>query len=130
MPEYVVARIREALLARNSKLRGARILVVGVAYKKDVRDLRQSPSIDIIKNLGRQGAQPTYFDPLVLSLKIEGRTLKSAALNKDTLAKFDCVVIATDHSAVDYKYLLDNAKLIFDTRNVYGGRGGDKVVAL
>ena len=130
MPEYVVTRIREALLARDLKIKGAKILVVGVAYKKDVKDLRQSPSIDMLKVLEKSGARVAYFDPLIPYLKVNHIDLKSIVLKGSALIKFDCVVIATDHSTIDYGYLLRNAKLIFDTRNVYGREGGNKVVAL
>ena len=130
MPEYVVTRIREAFLTRNLKIKGANILVIGVAYKKDVKDLRQSPSIDILKCLEKIGVKAAYFDPLIPQLEVGEINLKSIVLKRSSLIKFDCVVIATDHSAINYGFLLRNAKLIFDTRNVYGGRGGEKVVAL
>ncbi|MDD2679240.1 MAG: nucleotide sugar dehydrogenase [Candidatus Omnitrophica bacterium] len=130
MPEYVVMRVEEALRLRNLKIRGAKVLVVGAAYKKDVKDLRQSPGIDILRCLEKKGARAAYFDPLIPYLKVNAINLKSIVLKRSALIKFDCVVIATDHSAIDYRYLLNNAKLIFDARNVYKGRGGDKVVAL
>ncbi|MFA7271761.1 MAG: nucleotide sugar dehydrogenase [Candidatus Omnitrophota bacterium] len=130
MPEYVVARMREAFLMKNLKIKGARILVVGATYKKDVKDLRQSPSIEILKCLEANGAEAAYFDPLIPYLKVNRIKLKSIVLKGISLRKFDCVIIATDHSEIDYGYLLHNARLIFDTRNVYRGRGGDKVMVL
>ncbi len=130
MPEYVALRIEEALRERSLKIKGSRILVVGVTYKKNIKDLRQSPSVDIINALDRKGAYVSYADPLIPYLKIGRIDLKSIALVKAKLVKFDCVVIATDHSGVDYEYLLKNSKLIFDTRNVYKVRFDHKVVRL
>jgi UDP-N-acetyl-D-glucosamine dehydrogenase len=130
MPEYVVARVKEAFLMRNLKLKGARVLVVGAAYKKDVKDLRQSPSMEVLKCLEANGAEVAYFDPLIPYLKVNRIKLKSIALRGSSLRRFDCIIIATDHSEIDYGYLLHNARLILDTRNVYKGRGGDKVLVL
>ncbi|MDO8662555.1 MAG: nucleotide sugar dehydrogenase [Candidatus Omnitrophota bacterium] len=130
MPEYVSVRIQEALQERGLKINGARVLVVGVTYKKDVRDLRKSPGIDIIKNLKLKGARTSYFDPFIPYLKINDLHLQSVAFNKDILSKFDCVVIAADHSKINYRYILNYAKLIFDTRNAYKVINNSKVVRL
>jgi UDP-N-acetyl-D-glucosamine dehydrogenase len=130
MPAYVVVRVKEALGSRKVKLKGSRVLVAGAAYKKDVKDLRQSPSIDILNCLEKEGAKVAYFDPLIPYLKVNRINLKSIVLRSGSLRKFDCVIVATDHSAIDYRYLLQNANLIFDTRNVYKGKGGSKVVVL
>ncbi|MDP2043854.1 MAG: nucleotide sugar dehydrogenase [Candidatus Omnitrophota bacterium] len=117
MPEYVVKRIKELFTLKGIKLSGARILVIGVTYKKDVRDLRKSPSIDIIDTLRKIGARVDYFDPVIPYLRFGKLDLKRAALNQ--VSRYDCVVIATDHSNIDYAFILKNAKLIFDTRNVF-----------
>lgn len=130
MPAYVGARIQEALKERGLKFKGAKILVVGVTYKKDIKDLRKSPSLDIIKNLELKGAKVAYFDPLIPYLKIHGLDLKSISLSKGSLKKFSCVVIGTDHSTINYRYLLRQARLIFDTRNAYQGLEDKKVVRL
>ncbi|MDO9572806.1 MAG: nucleotide sugar dehydrogenase [Candidatus Omnitrophota bacterium] len=130
MPEYVATRIQEALFKKNGKNKTAKILVVGVTYKKDIKDLRQSPSIDLIKNLQTKGHLVSYYDPLIHYLKIKDINLKSVKITKNNLIRFDCVVIATDHSKIDYKFLLNNAQLIFDTRNVYQGVSKEKVVRL
>ncbi|MDD5097363.1 MAG: nucleotide sugar dehydrogenase [Candidatus Omnitrophica bacterium] len=130
MPEYVAMRIQEALFKKNKKSKTAKILVVGVTYKKNIKDLRQSPSIDLIKSLEAKGHLVSYYDPLIPYLKIKGINLKSVELTKNNLVKFDCVVIATDHSTINYKFLLDNAQLIFDTRNVYRGAAKEKVARL
>ena len=119
MPEYIVKRIKEALLRMGNKLKGAKILVIGVTYKKDIKDLRKSPSIDVIKSLKRQGAKISYADPLIPFLKLEGLDLESVSLSAKKIKGFDCCLIATDHSNIDYGFILKNAKLIFDTRNVF-----------
>ncbi len=130
MPEYVVKRIKDALKEVKNKLKGAKILVVGVTYKKDVKDLRKSPGIDVIICLKKQGAQVSYFDPLIPFLKVKGLDLESVKLNDKKINEFDCVLIAADHTGVDYPALLNNAKLIFDSRNVYKGRNKEKVERL
>lgn len=127
MPEYVVKRIKDALAEDKHKLKGAKILVIGVTYKRDVKDLRKSPGIDVINCLKKQGARVSYFDPLIPFLKIKGLDLKSVKLNNKKINEFDCVLIAADHTGVDYPALLNNAKLIFDSRNVYKGRNKEKV---
>jgi len=130
MPEYVATRIQEALFKKNKKSKTAKILVVGVTYKKDIKDLRQSPSIDLIKSLETKGYTVSYYDPLIPYLLIKGINLKSVNITKNNLAKFDCVVVATDHSSINYKFLLDNTQLIFDTRNVYQDSSKEKVTRL
>jgi len=130
MPEYVVKRIKDSLREVKRKLKGAKILVIGVTYKKDIKDLRKSPSIDIINRLKKQGAQVSYFDPLIPFLKVQGLDLKSIKLSNKKIKEFDCVLIAADHTGIDYPALLNNAKLIFDSRNVYGGKNKEKVERL
>ncbi len=130
MPEYIVKRVEEALLKRNKKIKNSKILVMGVTYKKDVKDLRKSPSIDVINSLRRHGAKVSYSDPLIPFLKLKEIDLKSVELNNMRISEFDCVLIATDHSGVDYSLLLKNAKLIFDSRNVFRGRHKEKVERL
>ncbi|MCK9571678.1 MAG: nucleotide sugar dehydrogenase [Candidatus Omnitrophica bacterium] len=130
MPEYVVRRLKEALAGSGKKLSGAKVLVVGVTYKKDVKDLRKSPGIDVINSLKKHGALVSYTDPLIPFLKIKDINLKSVALRENNIRKFDCLLIAADHSAVNYVYLLKHAKLIFDSRNVYKGKNQGKVIRL
>jgi UDP-N-acetyl-D-glucosamine dehydrogenase len=130
MPEYIVKRIKVALDRLGKKLDGAKVLVIGVTYKKDIKDLRKSPSIDVINSLKRQGAKISYSDPLIPFLKLEGLDLKSIALSAKKIKEFDCCLIATDHSQVDYAVLLKNAKLIFDSRNVFKGKYAEKVERL
>jgi UDP-N-acetyl-D-glucosamine dehydrogenase len=130
MPEYIVRRISDALLKTGKKLKGAKILVVGVTYKKNIKDLRKSPSIDVVNSLKRQGAEVSYSDPLIPYLKFEGLNLESLKLEPAIIRRFDCCVIATDHRQVNYQILLNNAKFIFDARNVFKGRHTEKVERL
>lgn len=131
MPEYIVGRLASILARKNIKLKNAKVLIVGVTYKKDTRDLRKSPSLDVIEVLQKKGARVCYFDPLIPYLKIDSAiNLKRTELSAHALKSFDCVIIATDHSKVNYDFILKNAKLIFDTRNVYQSLKNRKVIKL
>ena len=102
---------------------------MGVAYKRDIDDVRESPALDIILLLQKRGAKVTYSDPYVPQLRLDGISLKSEPLTA-TAAKADCVVIVTDHTDFDYKALLDSAKLIVDTRNAMKKFESEKIVRL
>ena len=119
MPEYVVDRIAGLLKKIGKNLNRTSILVIGVTYKKDIKDLRKSPALDVIEILQKRKSNVSYYDPLIPYLKINQINLRSTDLKRKNINKFDCVVIATDHSRVDYKFVLESSKLIFDTRNVY-----------
>jgi UDP-N-acetyl-D-glucosamine dehydrogenase len=95
-----------------------------------VKDLRKSPSIRFIEVLQQEKVRVDFFDPIVPYLKINGIKLTGVALKAETLSRYDCVVVAVDHSKVDYRLVLANAKLVFDLRNVYRGVISDKVVKL
>ncbi|MEW6218451.1 MAG: nucleotide sugar dehydrogenase [Thermodesulfobacteriota bacterium] len=127
MPYYVVQRAMEALNDRGRALNGARVLLLGVAYKKDVDDPRESPSFKLIELLLAKGAQVAYNDPHIPKLW-PGRHYafdwESVPLTAEALAGFDCVLLATDHSAYDYDFILQHASLIIDTRNAFAGRPG------
>jgi UDP-N-acetyl-D-glucosamine dehydrogenase len=116
MPEYVTKRVEETL---EKDLKDSKILILGVTYKKDVRDLRESPALDIIEKLQKKKAKVAYSDPLIPYLKIKDINLKSKPLTVKNLKEHDCVVIITDHSQVDYQKIQKHAQLIFDTRGVY-----------
>jgi len=122
MPYYIVSKTVEALNERGKSLRGARILVLGIAYKKDIDDQRESPSLKIISLLSKQGARVSYNDPYVPQSsghrEYPGLKLKSVALSPKRLKEADAVIIATDHSVYDYKKIVRDASLIIDTRNV------------
>ncbi len=120
MPEYVVGRAAEELNAREKSLRGSRVLILGMAYKKDVDDIRESPSLKLLELFRKNGAEVAYHDPFIPALKKMRRydyALCSTPLSPQTLAGFDLVVIATDHSGVDYRAVGEHARLILDTRN-------------
>jgi UDP-N-acetyl-D-glucosamine dehydrogenase len=117
MPEYWVARVVDRLNEQGRAARGSKVLVVGVAYKKDVDDVRESPALDVIRLLQRRGAAVSYHDPYVRKLKDEAIDLASIPLTSETLAAADCVVIVTDHSEVDYALIERCARLVVDTRN-------------
>jgi UDP-N-acetyl-D-glucosamine dehydrogenase len=130
MPEYIVKRIKGSLSGMGKDLKRAKILVVGVTYKKNIKDLRKSPSIDVINSLKKQGAKVAYSDPLIPFLKLGGLNLTSVVLSAKNIKAFDCCLIATDHDLVDYAVLLKNAKFIFDSRNVFKGKYTEKVERL
>ncbi len=121
MPHYVVSKVIEGLNGHCKSLKRSTVLVVGVAYKKDVKDLRESPALEIIDLLIRKGALVSYYDPHLPYLKIGGINLKNLPFNKNSFKDSDCVVIVTDHSNVDYKFIAKNSKLIIDTRNILKG---------
>ncbi len=118
MPVFWVRKIGERLNEAGKPLKGSRILVVGVAYKKDIEDLRESPALDIIRLLAAQRADVQYHDPYVKELKEDDQTLRSVPLSADTVRSADCVVIVTDHSGLDYRLIRREARAVVDTRNV------------
>lgn len=120
MPQYVVERIAEALNNVEKSVKGSRILVLGVAYKRDVSDTRESPALDIIGLLQQRGALMAYADPYVPVLELPGGPLESYNLARG-VGDFDLVVIVTDHRAFDYARICREARLIFDTRNATAG---------
>ena len=121
MPHYTIRKVVEALNEYGKPLKCSKILVVGVAYKKDVKDLRESPALEIIDILIKKGALVSYHDPHLPYLKIGGINLKGMKFNKKVFRDSDCVVIVTDHTDVDYKFIAENSKLIVDTRNILKG---------
>ena len=130
MPVYAVNRIKDILESQKKHLKSSRILVVGVTYKKDVKDLRKSPPLRLIELLEQRGVKVAYADPLIPYLKIGSIDLNAVTLNEKNISGFDIVVIATDHSDVNYRLILKSAKMIFDTRNVFGGLKNKKIIKL
>lgn len=123
MPEHIVDRLENILSLKKKNLSKSTILIMGIAYKKDVMDLRESPALEIINILEKRGVKVSYYDTYFPYLKIDGIDIKPIKLNKKNLGDFDCAVITTDHSNVDYRYLAENSKLIFDTRDIFGKLG-------
>lgn len=127
MPYQVLAKIFEVLNLSGKSLREGKILILGVAYKKDIGDVRESPALRVIELLSQRGAAVGYHDPYVDEVEIGRRTYRSGELTADVLRDQDCVVIITDHSDVDYGLISKQAPLILDTRNVmrkYRGQPG------
>ncbi|HXV90124.1 MAG TPA: nucleotide sugar dehydrogenase [Gemmatimonadales bacterium] len=118
MPEFWVGKVVDRLNDRGKAVRGSRVLVLGVAYKKDIDDIRESPAIDVIRLLDRRGAVVTFHDPHVPVLREDGMELKSVPLNPETLAQSDCVIIVTDHAGVDYDMVARHAPIVVDSRHV------------
>jgi UDP-N-acetyl-D-glucosamine dehydrogenase len=117
MPLFWVRKVAEALNLQGKAVRGAAVLVLGVAYKRDIDDIRESPALDIIRLLEGQGARVAYSDPHVPCFSENGREYRSVPLDSQSVAAADCVMIVTDHTAVDYRMIRRNAKLVVDTRN-------------
>jgi UDP-N-acetyl-D-glucosamine dehydrogenase len=117
MPEYVVERVSEALNTTRKPINGSRVHILGVAYKRDVNDMRESPALDIIELLAKRGATISYTDPWVLGLRTDGHVLASVDLETVTADRPDCVVICTDHSTFEYDALVKSGVVIVDTRN-------------
>src|SRR5271157_419368 len=115
MPHFVVEKVQNALNDLGKPVKGTRIHIMGVAYKKDIDDLRESPALDVMLLLQRRGAVVSYSDPHVPALRVEGLELDAAG--QEEAAAADCVVIVTDHSSFDYKALVERAALIVDSRN-------------
>ncbi len=117
MPDYVVDRIGRILNVERKSLNGSKIMVLGVAYKKDVGDVRESPALDIIELLASRGAEVSYHDPHVDAIDVGIRTYKNTPLTEQTLGEAECVVIVTDHSSIDYEFVAKHSKSVFDGRN-------------
>ena len=124
-PYYVVEKSMEVLNKFKKALNGSKVLILGAAYKKDIDDMRESPSLKLIEILREKGAEVDYHDPLVPSLPQMRRynyDMDSVKLTKEKVAEYDLVILSTDHSSFDYKLIAKNAKIIIDTRNAFETR--------
>jgi UDP-N-acetyl-D-glucosamine dehydrogenase len=119
MPEYIIKRLKEILKARGVSWAEAKILVVGVTYKKDVKDLRESPALEVIQGLRREKIKVDYYDPLIKRLDIGNIKSSSIKLRPAKVKSYHCLLIITAHSSIDYQMLRQQAQFIFDTRNIY-----------
>jgi UDP-N-acetyl-D-glucosamine dehydrogenase len=117
MPEYVVDRIRRVLNEHGKSVKNSNILILGVTYKRDIKDTRESPALDVIKLLEKEGARLHYNDPYVPEIKWDGDAHRSSRLTPALLKKVDLTVVLTDHTSYNYQWIVDNSSLIFDTRN-------------
>ncbi len=130
MPEYIVERIVEALNTKSKSVKGAKILILGVAYKKDIEDVRESPALRVIELLLEKKAKVNYHDPYIPEIKEPELKIKSIKLDKGTLGSYDCVVIVTNHSCYDLEAIARQSKLVFDTRGCTVGLKADNIIRL
>jgi UDP-N-acetyl-D-glucosamine dehydrogenase len=122
MPHWVVGKLADALNARSRSIKGSRVLVLGIAYKQDVEDMRESPSVELMEILRDKGALVSYSDPHVPvfpPMREHQFDLESVALTPESVASYDLLLLATSHSAFDYELIQQHAQLIIDTRGVY-----------
>lgn len=130
MPEYVLSRVSLALNSHKKALNGSKVLVLGLAYKKNIDDMRESPSIELIKELASHGTEVFYSDPFISSFEgtgVDPKPMKSCELSSESLSSFDCVLLSTDHDDFNYRSIFDNSKLIVDTRGRFKESIGIKV---
>lgn len=130
MPNYVVVRVSESLNERKKCLNGSKILVMGVSYKKDIDDTRESPAYDIIRLLGKMGAEIYWNDPFVEELESESDKAAFLEYDAESIGKMDCAIVVTGHTGVDYSVLVDNCPMIFDARNVLKKFDSDSIVTM
>ncbi len=134
MPDHVVDLVARGLNNHRKPVNGSKVLIMGVAYKRDIDDMRESPALGIIEKLQSLGADVQFHDPYVEEIHLEGngRQMQGIALSSDAVSETDCVVIVTDHSKVDYAWLTERAKLVVDTRNTTRGLSDfeDKIIRL
>jgi UDP-N-acetyl-D-glucosamine dehydrogenase len=129
MPHFVVEKIQNALNDRGKALKGSSVHILGVAYKRDIDDVRESPALDIIHLLRKRGSNVTFSDPFVPSIRVEDEELFSIDA-AGALPATDCAVIITDHTTVDYRWVVREASLVVDTRNALKGIKSDKIIRL
>jgi len=133
MPEHVVALVGDALNERGRALKGSSVLVLGVTYKPDVNDIRESPALEILEMLERKGASVSYADPFTPQLALGSAKLSAVDATAETIAAADCVVILTNHSSFDYEVIAERATLVVDTRNALKAQrraGSSSIVTL
>ena len=121
MPSVVTTLVGEGLNRFSKSIRGSKVLILGVAYKKNVSDCRESPALDVMRMLIEKGAILSYNDPFVTTLRMNGNTLKSVELTSTNIESQDCIIILTDHSTYDFRRIIDASKLVVDTQKRYKG---------
>ncbi len=130
MPHFVVDKVVEALNGKRKSVNGSKILVLGVSYKKDTSDVRESPALDVMELLLRKGGDVSYHDPYVRDLVCDGRALSSGPMDSGSLAGYDAVVILADHGSFNPRKIVDAARLVIDARNLTRGIKSDNIVRL
>jgi UDP-N-acetyl-D-glucosamine dehydrogenase len=121
MPSVVNSMVADGLNQHSKSIRGSKIMILGVAYKKNVSDCRESPALDVMRLLSQKGAVLSYNDPFVPSVRLNGEVLRSVELSPEAIANQDCLIILTDHSTYDFRAIIASAKLVIDTRNATKG---------
>ncbi|UCF31941.1 MAG: UDP-N-acetyl-D-glucosamine dehydrogenase, partial [bacterium] len=127
MPTHVCNKAAEALNQAGKSVKGSKVIILGMAYKRNIDDERESPALDIMDELDRKSADLSYIDPYITSVEIGGRSYHSLEFTPEVLAGSDLVIIVTDHDAFDYGMILEKAPLILDTRNAIKDRKSKKV---
>jgi UDP-N-acetyl-D-glucosamine dehydrogenase len=130
MPEHVVDRVAMSLNKQRRPIMGSKVLVLGLAYKADIDDVRESPSLDIIEELRERGAKVEYSDPFVPNAEFAGHKMRSQPLTPATLRRADCVVVATAHKQFPWSLILRHSKAVVDTRNAFKGKTSPKITRL
>jgi UDP-N-acetyl-D-glucosamine dehydrogenase len=132
MPYWVVTKTMDVLNSHQKSVNGSKILILGVAYKKDIDDMRETPALRLIEILREKGAHLDYYDPYIPKLPATRKyqyDMSSIELSADTIKSYDAIIVVTDHTDVDYKLIQDHAQVIIDSRNVYGGNGHNVIKA-
>ena len=130
MPGYVAARIGEALSEVGKATKHASVLILGVSYKPDVGDIRESPAVKAMAYLDRRGAKVCFHDPYVAGVTVNGAYQRRVELTRRTVETADCVAVLTPHRVYDFDWIVEHSKLVFDARNAYGEMQHAKVVKL
>jgi UDP-N-acetyl-D-glucosamine dehydrogenase len=130
MPHFVVEKVQNALNDHSKPIRGSHIHLVGMAYKRDIDDVRESPALDILHLLKQRGAKVSFSDPFVPSVRLDGEQICVSQDLSQAARECDCVVIVTDHTNVDYGDVVENAKLIVDSRNALRNYSSPKIIRL
>lgn len=130
MPRHVVTKVAEALNLQGKAIRGSKVLILGMAYKKDIDDVRESPSLEVYRLLRLHGSLVDFHDPHVPRFREGREVVEGIELGVEALQNYDCVVLATNHSAYDYSFICDNARQILDTRNAFKGYSGHHIIRL
>lgn len=130
MPYYVVHQIGKIFCQQGKIIKRSKILLVGMSYKKDISDLRESPSLEVYELLKKQGGMIEFYDPYIKKFNYKNKIVEGIELNEETIKQFDLIVILSDHSNIDYNWLIENAVLIYDTRNVCKDIESNKIIKL
>ena len=130
MPEFTISRIADALNERQKSLKGSTILAIGVAYKRDSNDTRESPALEVVHKLCEKGVKICYSDPYVSSITLHGEKLTSVILDPELLQSMDCIVILTDHSVFDYEMIASHSPLVVDCRNALKNFASPNIICL